>query len=89
MSDVFAAIGDPTRRRILELLRRSERPVGELVLELGMEQSAVSKHLRVLRELDLVDKRVVGRQRLYRLKPDPLEELRRWLSEFGSPPIDS
>jgi DNA-binding transcriptional ArsR family regulator len=77
---VFELISDPTRRRVLELLRAGERTVGALVLELGMEQPTVSKHLRVLREAGAVDVRVDGRLRWYRLRPGPLQELDRWLA---------
>lgn len=82
MASVFVVISDPTRRRILELLRAGERTAGELVLELGMEQPTVSKHLRVLREAGAVDVRVDGRLRWYRLRTGPLEELDRWLAPF-------
>ena len=83
--DVFGAMADPTRRRILELVAGNERTVGELVFELGMEQTAVSKHLRILRDLGFVDSRAVGRQRLYRLQAGPLDEAIRWLSSLRSP----
>lgn len=79
---MFHAIVDPTRRRILELLRDSERPVGELVMELQMEQTSVSKHLRVLREAELVTVRPVGRRRYYGLDRDGLKALGEWLARF-------
>lgn len=80
--DVFSALADVTRRRILELLRAGERSAGELVLELGMEQTAVSKHLRTLRDAGLVDVRPEGRYRLYRLRPAELEHAHRWLASL-------
>ena len=79
---VFAVVADPTRRRVLDLLRRGERSVGDLVDELGMNQPAVSKHLRVLREAGLVSVRVDARRRLYRLHPGPLAELDGWLAPY-------
>lgn len=81
-SPIFDVIADPTRRRILDLLRQSERSVGELVAELGMEQPAVSKHLRVLRHAGVVSVRVAGRLRYYRLRTGPLEDLENWLAPF-------
>ena len=76
------AIAQPTRRRILDLLRERERPVGELVDLLGVSQPAVSKHLRVLREVDLVGVRADAQRRLYRVRPEPLEELDAWLAPY-------
>lgn len=79
---MFDAIVDPTRRRILELLNDAERPVGELVLALQMEQTSVSKHLRVLRDAGLVTVRPVGRHRYYGLQGDGLLALEEWLARF-------
>lgn len=79
---ILGAIADPTRRRILELLHQSERSVSELVMELGMDQPAVSKHLRVLRDSGAVSVRVAGRLRYYQLRTGPLEDLDRWLTAF-------
>lgn len=79
---VFDAIVDPTRRHILELLNVADRAVGELALDLQMEQSAVSKHLRVLRDASVVTVRTVGRHRYYGLSTEPLEELDQWLDRF-------
>src|SRR5512138_3868801 len=79
---VFDILADVTRRRILELLRERERPVGELVAALGMSQPAVSRHLRVLREEGVVDARVDGQRRLYRLRPLSLRELDAWLEPY-------
>jgi DNA-binding transcriptional ArsR family regulator len=80
--DVFDVIADPTRRRILELLREGERPVGELVVTLGAAQPNVSKHLRVLGEAGLVRARVAGPRRVYALEPARLGELEAWLAPF-------
>jgi DNA-binding transcriptional ArsR family regulator len=76
------AIAQPTRRLILDLLREGERPVGDLVDRLGMSQPAVSKHLRVLREVGLVGVRSDAQRRLYRVRPEPLEELDAWLAPY-------
>jgi DNA-binding transcriptional ArsR family regulator len=76
------AIAQPTRRRILDLLREGERPVGELVGLLGVSQPAVSKHLRVLREVGLVGVRSDAQRRLYRVRPEPLEEVDAWLAPY-------
>jgi DNA-binding transcriptional ArsR family regulator len=78
----FAALAEPTRRQILDLLREGERPVGTLVDALGISQPAVSKHLRVLRDAGLVDVRADAQRRLYRLRPDPLAELDEWLAPY-------
>jgi DNA-binding transcriptional ArsR family regulator len=79
---VFDVLADASRRRILELLRERERPVGELVSALGMSQPAVSRHLRVLREEGVVDARVDAQRRLYRLRPGSLRELDAWLEPY-------
>jgi DNA-binding transcriptional ArsR family regulator len=76
------ALAQPTRRRILDLLRDGERPVGELVDRLQVSQPAVSKHLRVLREVGLVGVRSDAQRRLYRVRPEPLEELDAWLAPY-------
>jgi DNA-binding transcriptional ArsR family regulator len=78
----FAVLAEPTRREILDLLRDGERPVGDLVDELGMSQPAVSKHLRVLRDAGLVEVRADAQRRLYRLRPDPLAEVDAWLAPY-------
>ncbi|MGH7477248.1 MAG: ArsR/SmtB family transcription factor [Longimicrobiales bacterium] len=79
---IFQILADGTRRRILELLRARERPVGELVEEVGLSQPAVSRHLRVLREAGVVASRVDAQRRLYRLRPDALRELDAWLEPY-------
>jgi DNA-binding transcriptional ArsR family regulator len=78
----FAVLAEPSRRAILDLLRAGERPVGQLVDELGLSQPAVSKHLRVLREAGLVEVRPDAQRRLYRLRPEPLYELDEWLAPY-------
>ena len=80
--EIFETLADASRRRILELLRAGERPVGVLVGELGMSQPAVSRHLRVLREAGLVEARVDAQRRLYRLRADSLRELDAWLEPY-------
>jgi DNA-binding transcriptional ArsR family regulator len=77
-----AAIADPIRRRVLELVRDDELPAGALAEWFDVSRPAVSRHLRVLREAGLVVERREGRQRLYRANPEPLAELREWLDEF-------
>lgn len=75
-------MAEPSRRRILDLLRERERPVGELVDRLSLSQPGVSKHLRVLREAGLVDVRAEGRHRLYGLRAEPLAEVDAWLEPY-------
>ena len=75
-------LAEPTRRRILDLLRDGERPVGELVEHLGASQPAVSKHLRVLRDAGLVEVRADAQRRVYSLRTEPLRELDEWLSGY-------
>ncbi|PYP67518.1 MAG: transcriptional regulator [Gemmatimonadetes bacterium] len=79
---IFETLADASRRRILELLRAGERPVGVLVKELGMTQPAISRHLRVLREAGLVEARVDAQRRIYRLRADSLRELDAWLEPY-------
>ncbi|GAA4209379.1 metalloregulator ArsR/SmtB family transcription factor [Actinocatenispora rupis] len=80
--DAFAVLAEPTRRRILDTLRSSDRSVGELVDRLGMSQPAVSKHLKVLRESGFVSCRIAAQQRIYRLEPDRLAAVDRWLAPY-------
>jgi DNA-binding transcriptional ArsR family regulator len=75
-------LAEPNRRRILDLLRGGERPVGELVTALGLSQPAVSKHLRVMREAGLVCVRSDAQRRFYRLNPEPLRQLDEWLAPY-------
>jgi DNA-binding transcriptional ArsR family regulator len=78
----FEVLADPNRRRILELLRDKERPVGDLVAELRISQPGVSKHLRVLRTAGLVAFRVDAQRRMYRVRFEPLVELDAWLEPY-------
>jgi DNA-binding transcriptional ArsR family regulator len=82
VESVFEIIAEPNRRAILGLLVLSEQSVGEIERQLGMSQPAVSKHLRVLREAGFVESTVDAQRRLYRLKPEPLQELEAWLTPF-------
>jgi len=82
MTRTFAAVAEPTRRRILDVLGDRECPVGELVAAVGLSQPAVSKHLGVLRRAGLVQSRVDAQRRLYRLQPAPLREIDDWLSPY-------
>ena len=78
----FEVLAEPNRRRILDLLRVRERPVGELVTALRVSQPAVSKHLRVLRDAGMVDVRVDAQRRVYRVRTEPLEALDEWLQPY-------
>jgi DNA-binding transcriptional ArsR family regulator len=78
----FAAVSEPVRREILELLRDRERSVSELVERIGLSQPGVSKHLRVLREAGLVRVRPEGRTRWYGVRAEPLAELDEWLAPY-------
>jgi len=81
-SDAFNAIAEPQRRRILDLLRGRELAVSELASELGLPQPGVSKHLRVLREVELVRVRSDGKQRLYCLNAEALRPVQEWVGGF-------
>ena len=81
-TDAFNAVAEPRRREILDLLAARERPVNELVERLGLAQPHVSRHLRVLREVGLVDVREQGRQRVYRLNGRPLKPMHEWVRRF-------
>lgn len=81
-TDAFNAVAEPRRREILELLVAGEQSVNELVSHLRLEQPQVSKHLRVLREVGLVEARVDGRQRLYRLAGRELKPIHDWVKQF-------
>jgi DNA-binding transcriptional ArsR family regulator len=82
MAVAFDVLAEPNRRRILDLVREVERPVGDLVDELDLSQPAVSKHLRVLREAGLVEVRTDAQRRLYRVNPGPLRDLDAWLEPY-------
>jgi DNA-binding transcriptional ArsR family regulator len=81
-TDAFNAVAEPRRRQILDLLADGERPVNELVDRLGMSQPQVSKHLRVLRQVGLVEVRDAGRQRLYRLNGRSLKPIHDWVKAY-------
>jgi len=81
-ADAFNAVAEPRRRQILDLLVRGERPVNDLVALLGLAQPQVSKHLKVLREVGLVNARDEGRQRMYSLNGAPLKPIHDWVSNF-------
>ncbi|MET0603150.1 MAG: metalloregulator ArsR/SmtB family transcription factor [Baekduia sp.] len=81
-ADVFNAVAEPWRRQILDLLRDGERPVNDLVDLTGLTQPQVSKHLRVLREVGVVDVRDVGRQRLYRINGPALKPIHDWVADY-------
>ena len=79
---MFDVLAEPHRRQILDLLREDERAVGDLVAEVGISQSSVSKHLRVLRDAGLVEVRTDAQRRVYRLRPEPLREIDEWLQPY-------
>jgi len=81
-SDAFNAVAEPRRREILNYLALQERPVGEIVATLGLEQPSVSKHLRVLRNVGLVRVRRDGRQKLYRINAAGIRPLHEWTGTF-------
>src|SRR6059058_4563431 len=81
-ADAFNAVAEPRRRQIVDLLAGRERAVNDLVHELGLAQPQVSKHLRVLREVGLVDVREAGRQRLYRLNGRALKPIHDWVKTY-------
>lgn len=82
MTITFDVVAEPTRRRILDLLRERERSVGELVEVLGLSQPGVSKHLRTLRDARLVRVRQDAQRRWYQLDPAPLAEIDAWLAPY-------
>ena len=81
-TDVFSAIADPTRRNILALLKQGERPVQSLAGEFAVTLSAISQHMRVLRAVGLVTVRRNGRERVYRLNPEPLRPVAEWAAQY-------
>lgn len=80
--DGFAVIAEPTRRAILDRLQAGESDVGALVTDLGVSQSLVSKHLRVLREAGVVGVEVVGKRRVYRIADRPLPDVLAWMEPY-------
>jgi DNA-binding transcriptional ArsR family regulator len=92
MERAFEIVAEPNRRAILGLLVTSQQSVGEIERQLGMPQPTVSKHLRVLREAGFVESTVDAQRRLYRLKPEPFQEMDAWLDQFRrfwSPHLDA
>ena len=81
-ADPFNAVAEPRRRQILDVLADGERPVNDLVTLLGLAQPQVSKHLRVLREVGLVQVREEGRQRVYRVNGEPLKPIHDWVKNY-------
>jgi DNA-binding transcriptional ArsR family regulator len=81
-SDVFSAIADPTRRRMLELLRQRQLPASQIGAKFRMSQPSISEHLRILRDAGLVRAQRIGRQRVYRLRPRPLRGVVDWVALF-------
>jgi DNA-binding transcriptional ArsR family regulator len=82
MTDPFEVVGEPARRRLLDLLMLGPRPVGDLVSETGMSQPNTSRHLRVLRDAGLVQARAEGQRRLYEVRPQGFAEIARWLTPY-------
>jgi DNA-binding transcriptional ArsR family regulator len=81
-SDVFAAIGDPTRRKILDMLSRDAMPAGEISERFRVTRPAISQHLQVLRKARLVRSRRCGREQIYSLRPEPLLEVYQWIEHY-------
>lgn len=79
---IFQTLADPTRLRLIEAMRDGEHAVGELVERVDIEQSGVSRHLRILHEAGLVQVRPVGQRRLYSLRPEPFRDLDAWLEGY-------
>jgi DNA-binding transcriptional ArsR family regulator len=82
VTTTFAVLAEPTRRRILDLLRDEPRSVGDLVTQLGLTQPGTSKHLKVLRDAGLVTVRRDAQRRWYELRPEPLAEVDAWLAPY-------
>ena len=81
-TDAFNAVAEPRRRQILDALAQGERPVSDLVALLGLAQPHVSRHLRILREVGLVEVREEGRQRVYRLRGELLKPIHDWVKSY-------
>ena len=78
----FQALADPTRRAVLDLLRRGRQPAGEIAGAFPISRPAISKHLRLLRRAHLVEERREGRHRVYQLNPEPLRAVDSWLDQY-------
>src|SRR5215510_3030695 len=83
-ADVFQTLADPSRRRIVEALRLGERAVNDIVASVEIDQSGVSRHLRILSEAGFVQVRPDGAKRLYSLRPEPFRELESWVTGYRS-----
>ena len=83
MHDLFTAVAEPGRRRLLDLLLRASATVGPLADASGLSESNTSRHLRVLRDAGLVEVRPDGQRRLYALRPEGFEELARWVTPYA------
>lgn len=81
-ADVFRAIADPTRRAILDRLRKGPTPVNDIAADFNQSRPAISKHLRILREASLVAEEKRGRERFYRLRPEPLTNVVDWIEGY-------
>lgn len=81
-SDVFAAIGDPTRRAVLDMLSRGEMAAGDIAAPFRISRPGISRHLHVLRKAGLVSARRKGREQIYRLRPEPLREAYDWIEHY-------
>lgn len=88
-SRAFAALNDPTRRAVLELLRDGPKPVGQIARNLPVTRPAVSQHLKVLKEAGLVDDRSEGTRRIYQIDPEGLGAMRAWLDQFWTAALDA
>jgi len=80
--DIFQAIADPTRREVLRLLAEKELPITEITAHFPISRTAITKHLHILNEADLVTGKKVGREKIYQFHPEPLLELKDWLSFY-------
>ena len=80
--DVFQAIADPTRREVLRLLSQQELPISEITTHFSISRTAIVKHLDILSEAQLVSGQKVGREKVYRLHPEPLTEVKQWLQYY-------
>jgi DNA-binding transcriptional ArsR family regulator len=80
--DVFQAIADPTRRKVMRLLADKELPISEICSHFTISRTAITKHLHILSEAELISGKKIGREKIYSLHPEPLKELREWLSYY-------
>ncbi|MFC6823510.1 ArsR/SmtB family transcription factor [Halopelagius fulvigenes] len=87
-TDVFVALADPTRRRLVEVMHDGESSVTELAEHVDIEQPGVSRHLRILKDAGFVNVRADGRRRMYSLRPEPFEELAEWMRRYAHEEVD-